>query len=126
MDRAETGAEGTSDETAPVACPGCGGALRIVDDATYVCRIGHSYELRELALLQDQQVREALLASLRALRDQAATSRRLAARFETESLAARRAGRRALESDRHADALERLVGEVEASAERRTVAGGTP
>ena len=104
-------------DQAPVTCPGCGGALDLVDDGTYACRIGHTCTLEQLPALQDAQVRQAMLAALRALRDTAATKRRLAERFDETTYTARRAAQLAVQHDRHADALERLIGEVQTTAE---------
>ena len=104
-------------DRAPVTCPGCGGALDVVDDGSYACRIGHTYSVEELPALQDDQVRQAMQAALRALRDAAATKRRLAARFDETTYTARRAAQLAVQHDRHADALERLIGEVETTVD---------
>jgi two-component system chemotaxis response regulator CheB len=65
------------------SCPDCGGVLFEVDDEgllRYRCRTGHGYTSKSLEVGQHQKLDSALWAAVRALEENAALARRLAAR----------------------------------------------
>jgi len=66
-------------------CPECHGGLWEVEDGDtlqYRCRVGHAYSVETLLAAQNDGVEVALWAALRALEENAALARRLAARSE--------------------------------------------
>jgi len=66
-----------------LACPDCGGVLNEVYEGELLrfrCRVGHAFAPESLYLQQNTQLEGALWAALRALEEQAALARRLAAR----------------------------------------------
>src|SRR3954464_3726137 len=66
-----------------IACPDCGGVLNEVHDDNMLrfrCRVGHAYAPETLYVEESTALEGALWAALRALEEQAALSRRMAAR----------------------------------------------
>jgi two-component system chemotaxis response regulator CheB len=75
--------DGPPGKPSEFACPSCGGVLNEVHDGKVLrfrCRVGHAYGLASLTADQQDKVEAALWAALRALDDQVALNRRLAAR----------------------------------------------
>jgi two-component system, chemotaxis family, protein-glutamate methylesterase/glutaminase len=105
-------------------CPECNGALWELGDGDlvrYQCHVGHGYTARALLAGQSGRLEEALWAAFRALKENAALSKRLAARARSQGLAA---AANAYERS-HADAAERAK-LIESVLERGEVAAGTP
>jgi len=71
------------------ACPDCQGVLwevREGDLVRYRCRVGHSYLPQGLSVAQSERIEESLWIALRALKENAAFSRRLARRARERQL----------------------------------------
>lgn len=65
-------------------CPDCGGALWMIEEGEltrFRCHVGHAFSPASLHAAQAEDVEEALWAAVRALREKATLSRRLAARL---------------------------------------------
>lgn len=70
-------------EPSHFSCPDCGGVLFELEDdglLRFRCRTGHGYTSEALAAGQQKGTEEALWAALRALEENAALARRMAAR----------------------------------------------
>lgn len=101
------------------SCPDCGGVLFEVDDEgllRYRCRTGHGYTSKALEVGQHQKLDSALWAAVRALEENAALGRRLAARAREQN---------------HLLSAQRYEARASAAAEqallvRQVVLGGSP
>ncbi|HEY0524530.1 MAG TPA: chemotaxis protein CheB [Stellaceae bacterium] len=74
-------------QPAPFVCPECSGTLFEVEDGKtlrFRCRVGHAYSHESLAAFQVEGLDAALWTALRALKESAALSRRLAERTLAE------------------------------------------
>jgi two-component system, chemotaxis family, protein-glutamate methylesterase/glutaminase len=73
------------DPTAFLTCPDCGGVLTEIDDAGIVrfrCQIGHQYSEQSLIALHPERLEYALWMAVRALKERADLSTRVAQRFK--------------------------------------------
>jgi two-component system chemotaxis response regulator CheB len=65
--------------TSQIVCPHCGGTLRERSDngePVFACHVGHSFTMPSLMSAQSDAIDDALWAAMRALEEQAATSKR--------------------------------------------------
>jgi two-component system chemotaxis response regulator CheB len=92
-------------------CPECGGAIWEIDDGALVrfrCHVGHAYSMESFLSAQSADVEAVVWSAVRALREKASISRRMAGRLDVRDLesAARRMRAVADESERYAALLE--------------------
>ncbi len=95
-------------EPSPYSCPDCGGVLWELQDGEmfrFRCRVGHAYSSDTLTTEQAASVEHALWMALRALEEQAAVRRRIAARM-------RRLGHQS-----SADRFDGMIRELECQAQ---------
>ncbi len=98
----------------PYGCPDCGGVLWEMnggDVPRFECRVGHGYSPEGLLVSQEDRIDDALWASFRALSENASLARKLEARARERGAraSAQRFGDRALEAERRARTLQRLL-----------------
>ncbi len=101
-------------DPSPYSCPDCGGVLWQLeggDVPRFECRVGHGYSPEGLLLSQQDRVDDALWASFRALAENASLARKLEARARERGApgSAERFSDRALEAERRARTLQRLL-----------------
>lgn len=75
-------------KSSPFACPECGGVLWEINQngmLRYRCRVGHAFTSQHLQLEQRHRIETALWSALRALEENAALQRRMAARAESSN-----------------------------------------
>jgi two-component system chemotaxis response regulator CheB len=97
-----------------LACPACGGAVREVRDGPLLrlrCHAGHGYTLDGFLAAQASTVEAKVLRAIQALREKAASSRRMARRLSERDLdaAAEHMGRVADQSESYASLLEQSL-----------------
>jgi two-component system chemotaxis response regulator CheB len=113
------------------ACPECGGALWEVEADQLVrfnCHIGHGYSMESMMAAQDGELDRALFGALRALREKAALSRRLADRMAQRGIdsAAGRLRNDAASADAAAETLRMLIVERTPAAEPDVLQAALP
>lgn len=101
-------------EPSPYSCPECGGVLWELKDGEMIrfrCRVGHAYTSETLTTEQALTVEHALWSALRALEEQAAVRRRMAARSHRlgNIATAERHAERARDLDAQAQEVRNLV-----------------
>jgi two-component system chemotaxis response regulator CheB len=92
-------------------CPGCGGALWQLEGGTlrYRCHTGHAFAAESLLAERSEGIERALYSALRALKEKAALSDRIAERLRTTPDLATRHRAQAREAEEHAALLRRLL-----------------
>jgi two-component system chemotaxis response regulator CheB len=103
----------TEGAPALLACPDCQGTLWMLGDQDLIefkCRVGHSYSLDTLLEAQDESVERAIWASVRALEETAALTRRLEqdATARGNALSARHFRSRAEAAERNSATVRRV------------------
>jgi two-component system chemotaxis response regulator CheB len=98
----------------PYSCPECGGVLWEIKNQNLLrfrCRTGHAFSSESLFAEQSDALEQALWVALRALKEQSALSRRLAARAKAQnhSITANRFEERAQDVDLKADIIRRVL-----------------
>jgi two-component system, chemotaxis family, protein-glutamate methylesterase/glutaminase len=106
------------DQAAFLTCPDCGGVLTEIDDAGIVrfrCQIGHQYSEQSLIALHPERLEYALWMAVRALKERADLSTRVAQRFHARGNArtARRFERDAEQSREAMSTLRRTIAALE-------------
>jgi two-component system, chemotaxis family, protein-glutamate methylesterase/glutaminase len=96
------------------SCPDCGGVLFEMDEEgllRYRCRVGHGYTAKALSVNQQTAMDGALWAALRALEENAALSRRMAARAKerNQQYSAQRYAERARATEEQAELMRQMV-----------------
>jgi two-component system chemotaxis response regulator CheB len=96
------------------SCPECGGVLWEINDdevRRFRCRVGHAYTGESLTQEQAMTVETSLWMAVRALEEQGAVKRRLAARARRnrQLSLAERLDRRVRELEKHADGIRALL-----------------
>jgi two-component system, chemotaxis family, protein-glutamate methylesterase/glutaminase len=96
------------------ACPDCHGVLWELGEGEplrYRCRVGHAYLAQSLGAAQDEKLDEALWSALRALKESAALSRKLADRSRERGLShlASEYTQRVIEADDRAGLIEGVL-----------------
>jgi two-component system chemotaxis response regulator CheB len=106
--------DGPPGEPSPFSCPACGGVLWEVDDEDLLrfrCRVGHAYTAESALDGQADDVERALWMALRALRERAHLSDRIASRSQASGAArsARQFEALAREAREQADVIRRVL-----------------
>ena len=106
------------DQVAFLTCPDCGGVLSEIDDHGIVrfrCQIGHQYSEQSLIALHPERLEYALWMAVRALKERADLSTRVAQRFRDRGNArtARRFERDAEQSREAMTTLRRTIAALE-------------
>jgi two-component system chemotaxis response regulator CheB len=101
-------------QPSPFACPECGGVLWELDGGDLMrfrCRVGHAYTAEAALDAQSEDVERALWTALRALRERAQLSERIARRSQTRGAehSAQRFEALAREAREQADVIRRVL-----------------